>query len=75
MKKFGKFLASTAVLAGLAAGAYYVYKNFIEVPSDIDDDDILDADETDDEEETTESSDREYISIDIAGSKDTDEET
>ena len=73
MKKFGKFLAGTAALAGLAAGAYYVYKNFIETPSQEDDfDDVLEEDDLD----VTESDDREYVSIDISGgaSKDKDEE-
>ena len=64
MKKFGKFLAGTVALAGLAAGAYYVYKNFIEAPAEDDDfDDVIE----DEDLEDTEPQDREYVSIDISG--------
>ncbi len=75
MKKFGKFLTGTAILAGLAAGALYVYKNFVETPSDDDLDDTLEVDEDDlDTDETADTSNREYVSIDISGAKETDEE-
>ena len=73
MKKFGKFLTGTAILTALAAGAFYVYKNFVETPDLDEDDDTLEVDdfETD---ETEEPADREYVSIDISGTKEQDEE-
>ena len=43
MKKFGKFLFSTAALAAVGAGVYYAYKKFVADDQDIDDDDDEDA--------------------------------
>ncbi len=65
MKKFGKFLTGTVILSALAAGAFYVYKNFVETP-DLDEDDTLEVDDFD-TEEAEEPEDREYVSIDITG--------
>ena len=69
MKKFGKFIIGTLSLATLAAGAYYVYKNFIkkdysddfdEFEDDFDDFDDFEIEEDDDSDEA-----REYVSIQI----------
>ena len=65
MKKLGKFLTGTVILSALAAGAFYVYKNFVETP-DLDEDDTLEVDDFD-TEEAEEPEDREYVSIDITG--------
>ena len=42
MKKFGKFLVGTLSVATLAAGAYYIYKNFIKNDTSDDFDDFED---------------------------------
>ncbi len=56
MKKFGKFLLSTAALVGTAATAYYIYKNVNttneEETPDEDYDDFTDLDEEEPVEET-----------------------
>ena len=70
MKKFGKFLFGTLSLATLAAGAYYVYKNFIknDTSDDFDEfeDDFDEFDEFDTEDDADEPSEaREYVSIQI----------
>lgn len=73
MKKFGKFLTGTAVLAGIAAGAYYVYKNYI--ASDEDLDDLDDLDDFDDDETTeVDESERDYVSINIAKDSEADDD-
>ena len=72
MKKFGKFLTGTVILSALAAGAFYVYKNFVETPDLDKDDDTLEVDDFD-TEETEEPEDREYVSIDISGPGEKDE--
>lgn len=61
MKKFIKFLLAVGSLAGLAAGGYYIYKNYIakkdaDLADDFDEDDFDDFDEDDS---------REYVSINI----------
>lgn len=65
MKKLGKFIFGTVTLATVAAGAYYLYKNFIKKDSneDFDDfeDDFEDFDTEDDDSES-----REYVSLNIA---------
>lgn len=65
MKKFGKFLFGTITLASIAAGAYYVYKNYIKKDSsdDFDDfeDDFEDFDMEDEETEET----RGYVPINL----------
>ncbi len=66
MKKLGKFLAGVATLAGLAAGAFYVYKNYVADSSEDEVDDIDDLEIEDEVAEETEAEDREYISISIA---------
>lgn len=70
MKKFGKFVFGTLSLATLAAGAYFVYKNFIkkDISDDFEEfeDDFDDFDDFDSEEGATECSDsREYVPIQI----------
>ena len=62
MKKFIKFLLAIGSLAGLAAGGYYVYKNYIEKK---DADLVDDFDEEDDFEDFEEDEAREYVSINI----------
>ena len=62
MKKFIKFLLAIGSLAGLAAGGYYVYKNYIEKK----DADLVDEfDEEDDFDDFDEDDSREYVSINI----------
>ena len=58
MKKLIKFLLAVGSLAGLAAGGYYVYKNYIEKK---DADLVDDFDEDDDFDDDS----REYVSINI----------
>lgn len=65
MKKFGKFLFGTAVLAAIGAGAYYVYKNLIKKDSNDDFDDFDDEFEDDDTDEDDNDS-REYVPINIS---------
>ncbi len=75
MKKFGKFLFGTITLASIAAGAYYVYKNFIKNDSsdDFDDfeDDFEDFDTDEDEEDADET--RGYVSINLSSEELKDE--
>ena len=68
--KFGKFLIGSAAMAGVAAGAYYVYKNYIKEDDtddfddfydDFDDEFIDDITSDDSDDEST----REYVSINI----------
>lgn len=64
MKKFIKFLISAAAVAGIAFGAYYVYKNYIKdyLGGSDDEEESLDDDfEIADEEEES----REYVSINV----------
>ncbi|MDF2906229.1 MAG: hypothetical protein K0R34_1550 [Herbinix sp.] len=66
MKKFGKFLFGTITLASIAAGAYYVYKNYIKKDSSDDFDDFEDDfEDFDTEEEDTEET-RGYVPINLA---------
>ncbi len=78
--KFGKFLLGSAAVAGVAVGAYYMYKNFMnnDYNDDFDDfdddfdDDFFDDITVDDFEDSVEDeSAREYVSININGSSDT----
>ncbi len=62
MKKFIKFLLAIGSLAGLAAGGYYVYKNYIQKK---DADLVDDFDEEDDFDDFDEDDSREYVSINI----------
>lgn len=62
MKKFIKFLLAIGSLAGLVAGGYYLYKNYIEKK---DADLVDDFDEEDDFEDFDENDSREYVSINI----------
>lgn len=80
MKKFGKFIFGTLSVATLAAGAYYVYKNFIkkdtsddfdEFEDDFEDFDFEEEDEDEEADENTEA--REYVSINITSDEDTTE--
>ena len=64
MKKVGKFLFGTLTLASIAAGAYFVYKNYIkkDTTDDFDDfeDDLEDFDTEDETDET-----RGYVPINL----------
>ena len=62
MKKFIKFLLAIGSLAGLAAGGYYVYKNYIQKK---DADLVDDFDEDEDFDDFDEDDSREYVSINI----------
>ncbi len=62
MKKLLKFLLAVGSLAGLAAGGYYIYKNYIEKK---DADLVDDFDEEDDFDDFDEDDSREYVSINI----------
>lgn len=67
MKKFGKFVFGTLSVAAAAAGAYYVYKNFIKNDSSDDfdefEDDFDEFDDLETEEDSDETNGREYVSI------------
>jgi uncharacterized membrane protein YebE (DUF533 family) len=66
MKKFGKFLFGTITLASIAAGAYYVYKNYIKKDTSDDLDDFEDDfEDLDTEEEETEKDTRGYVPINL----------
>jgi hypothetical protein len=67
MKKLGKFIFGTVALASVAAGAYYLYKNFIKKDSTDDFDDFEDDFEDFDTEEESDKDSREYVSINITG--------
>ncbi len=68
MKKFGKLIFGTAVLASIAAGAYFVYKKFINKDNSDEFDDFEDDFEEFDAEDETEGDTREYVSINITNS-------
>ena len=61
MKKFIKFLLAVGSLAGLAAGGYYVYKNYIEKQNA----DLEDEFDEDEDFEDFDDESREYVSINI----------
>ncbi len=79
MKKFGKFIFGTLSVASLAAGAYYVYKNFIkkETSDDFDEfeDDFEDFDFDDEEVDDETEEAREYLSINITSDEDPAEDS
>ncbi len=60
MKKLGKLLTSIAVIGGLAAGVYAIYKKFFAETADGDN---FDEDFEDDFEEDLEEPKREYVSL------------
>ena len=71
MKKFGKFIFGTITLASIAAGAYYVYKNYIKKDSSDDFDDFEDDfEDFDTDEEDTEES-RGYVPINLSAEDET----
>jgi hypothetical protein len=65
MKKLGKFIFGTLTVASVAAGAYYLYKNYIKKDSSDDFDDFEDDFEDFDTEEDSDKDSREYVSINI----------
>jgi hypothetical protein len=71
MKKLGKFIFGTLTVASVAAGAYYLYKNYFKKDSTDDFDDFEDDFEDFDSDEETESDSREYVSINITLDEDT----
>jgi hypothetical protein len=68
MKKFRKFVLGSLSVASVAAGAYYVYKNFIKKDSDDDldefDDDFDDLDEFDDDFDDLDEFDDDFDDLD-----------
>ena len=70
MKKLIKFLLAVGSLAGLAAGGYYIYKNYIEKK---DADLVDDFDEDDDFDDFSDDDSREYVSINITNDESTEE--
>ena len=72
MKKFIKFILAIGSLAGLAAGGYYVYKNYLQKK---DADLVDDFDEEDDFDDFDEDDSREYVSINITNEDAPAEET
>ena len=73
MKKLGKFIFGTLSLATVAAGAYYLYKNYIKKDSSDDFDEFEDDFEDFDTEGETDKDSREYVSINITSDEDTPE--
>lgn len=69
MKRFGKFMFGTLSLVTMAAGAYYLYKNYIKRDSSDDFDDFDDFEDFDMEDDEADDTSREYVSINL-----TDEE-
>jgi len=67
MKKFGKFVFGTLSIATVAAGAYYLYKNYIKKDSSDDFDEFEDDFEDFDTEEEAEAEQesREYVPINL----------
>ncbi|MBH1939273.1 DNA-directed RNA polymerase subunit delta [Mobilitalea sibirica] len=65
MKKFGKFIFGTLSIATVAAGAYYLYKNFIKKDTTDDFDDFEDDFEDFDIDDEDDMDSREYVSINI----------
>lgn len=70
MKKFRKFMFGTLSLATLAAGAYYVYKNYIKKDTSDDFDEFEDdfenfEDEEEAEEEFEATESREYVPLNL----------
>lgn len=66
MKKLGKFMFGTLSLATVAAGAYYLYKNYIMKDSSDDFDEFEDEFEDFDTEEEADGEAREYVPINLA---------
>lgn len=75
MKKFAKLLTTVAVVAGIAGGAYALYKKYL-APDQEDDsfDDDFDEDFDDDEEEPEEAK-RAYVSLNPAQEADEPKDT
>ena len=72
MKKFAKFIFGTAIIASIAAGAYYIFKTYIKKDTTDDFDDFDDEFEDFDTDEATEEDTREYVSINIDGNDNSD---
>lgn len=75
MKKFGKFLFGTITVASIAAGAYYLYKNYIKKDSSDDFDDFEDDFEDFDTEDDADTDSREYVSIHFTSDADAEDTT
>lgn len=90
MKKFGKFLAAIVSLAAILGGVYFAYQNFIKKKNDdfndfddfdnfddFDDlgdfDDLHDSDDASKETASSKST-REYVTLDIGGTKASNED-
>ena len=73
MRKLCKFLLGTLSLAALACGAYYFFKNYMCKESNEDFEDLDDAFDEYEAEETVKPADtREYVSINITSEQDTE---
>jgi len=66
MKKFRKFMFGTLSLVTMAAGAYYLYKNYIKRDSSDDFDDFDDFEDFDMDDDEKDDTSREYVSINLA---------
>lgn len=71
MKKFAKLLTTMAVIGGIAAGAYAVYKKYL-AP---DQDDSFDEDFDEDDEDEAGEPQRAYVSLNPAQEEEASEET
>lgn len=70
MKKFGKFIVATLSLAAIAGGAFYFIKNVLNKDSNEDFDDFEDDfEDFDDAEEEENTENREYVTLNMDGSK------
>ncbi len=67
MKKFAKLIFGTAIIASIAAGAYYIFKTYIQKDTTDDFDDFDDEFEEFDTEDdgAAEEDTREYVSINL----------
>ena len=72
MKKFAKLIFGTAIIASIAAGAYYIFKTYIQkdTTDDFDDfDDEFEEFDTEEDDDATEEDTREYVSINLDGNE------
>ena len=74
-KKFGKFLLVSAAIGAVAAGAYYYLQNKNMVPNDeFDDDDDFDDFSEDLDNESSDSTERSYVSLNFDTAEDLDDD-
>ena len=75
MKKFAKLLTTMAVIGGIAAGAYAVYKKYLAPDQDDSFDDDFDEDFDEDDEDEAGEPQRAYVSLNPAQEEEASEET